>query len=449
MPPIFTSVGAGSIRTYGLIRRSAVPIPVIPVITNSVQYLLVAGGGGAGGGTGGGGGGGGLMIGVFNVSTQNVYNVAVGAGGSAGLGDGANGGRGGVSYFGINRSNNSFTVIGGGAGIHDSRTSPVNCNGGSGGGGGYNSPAVGASPGGIVQPGSTPRGTNIGNNGGSSSSQPPFFAGAGGGGANGAGGGAFSSNPQGGTGGAAFFTAISGSNTAYSGGGGGGTNNLVARGGSNGATGGNSTNDQTGTNGFTNRGGGAGAAGTNSGTSGGGGGSGIVILRWPISSNLGNATLTTGSPTYTEVSTDRVYTFTGSGTIRWGESVSITSNITSVTIYSVWGGGTRSANYTVDYSDDNVNWTTAFAGVMQSTGCGLFNGSYSTTPISNYGTHRYWRYVVGSTVSGHHPRVSRIYLSDANATTNWDLVTFTSDNCSDSGTIPGAGNSWSIDTLVT
>jgi len=35
-----------------------------------------------------------------------------------------------------------------------------------------------------------------------------------------------------------------------------------------------------------------------------------------------------------------------------------------VECYSTYSGGLRSANYTVQYSDDNSTWTTAFTGVM-------------------------------------------------------------------------------------
>jgi len=46
--------------------------------------------------------------------------------------------------------------------------------------------------------------------------------------------------------------------------------------------------------------------------------------------------------------------------------------------------------------------------------------------------YRYWRYVEGSTVDGHHPRVARIDLK--NGATLTRLITYVSDNCSDSGT---------------
>lgn len=113
--------------------------------------------------------------------------------------------------------------------------------------------------------------------------------------------------------------------------------------------------------------------------------------------------------------------------------------IINAKIYSVYNGGTRSNNYTVQYSEDNVAWTNAFSGVMQSNACGIFTG---TGGGGNYGSHKYWRYVVGSGIEQHHPRVSRIILSSA--TTDYDVVVFTSDNCADSGTIPTNGATYTL-----
>jgi hypothetical protein len=106
--------------------------------------------------------------------------------------------------------------------------------------------------------------------------------------------------------------------------------------------------------------------------------------------------------------------------------------IVSVQAYSVYGGGLRSANYTVQFSDDNSTWTTAFTGIMSNnSSCGIITGT--GVGSGTYGRHRYWRYVEGSAVVSHHPRVSRIDLIDINGTVR-NLVTYTSDNCSDSGT---------------
>ncbi len=120
--------------------------------------------------------------------------------------------------------------------------------------------------------------------------------------------------------------------------------------------------------------------------------------------------------------------------------------ITTAKIYAVYGGPgpLRTANFSVQYSDNNSSWTTAFSGQMSATGCGIFSGSVSGD--GSYGAHRYWRYVVGTTIVGHHPRVSRIILGNAVGDTT--IVTFTSDNCADSGTIPSDGSSYSYDFLA-
>lgn len=103
-----------------------------------------------------------------------------------------------------------------------------------------------------------------------------------------------------------------------------------------------------------------------------------------------------------------------------------------VECYSVFAGGLRSANYTVQYSDDNTNWTTAFNGVMSNgSSCGIITGTNRN--YNNYSKHRYWRYVEETAVVGHHPRVSRIdFITKGGA--RYNLTTYTTDNCSDSGT---------------
>jgi hypothetical protein len=66
---------------------------------------------------------------------------------------------------------------------------------------------------------------------------------------------------------------------------------------------------------------------------------------------------------------------------------------------------------------------------------------------SGNGAHRYWRFRVGSTISGHFPRVARIGLTtnEGVSGTDYDVVVYTADNCADSGTIPGDGTSFSYD----
>ena len=68
---------------------------------------------------------------------------------------------------------------------------------------------------------------------------------------------------------------------------------------------------------------------------------------------------------------------------------------------------------------------------------------YKLEPTSNAGSHRYWRYTVGSSTN-HHPRVSKIYLVKSDGSKE-NFVSFTSDNCSDTGDIPTQGTVYDID----
>jgi len=77
-----------------------------------------------------------------------------------------------------------------------------------------------------------------------------------------------------------------------------------------------------------------------------------------------------------------------------------------------------------------------------------FNPSTGNLSISGYlvtGGYRYWRYVVGSATNGHHPRTARIILTSSGTGIDTDIAVFTSDNCSDSGTIPSDGTTYSYD----
>ena len=95
--------------------------------------------------------------------------------------------------------------------------------------------------------------------------------------------------------------------------------------------------------------------------------------------------------------------------------------------YSVFGASARAANITIQWSDDNSNWFTAYSTTMDNgdpVGCGIVNsGNYATETDANVlkiGKHRYWRYVEGSAITGHHPRVSRIglYVPNYSGTVN-------------------------------
>ena len=123
-------------------------------------------------------------------------------------------------------------------------------------------------------------------------------------------------------------------------------------------------------------------------------------------------------------------------------------NFNEARIYSSYGSGLRSSNYTVEYSDDNSNWSVAFGGVMSNnTATGLQQGTKTTN--NNITTkHRYWRYVVGSAVASHHPRVSRIQLGEGSPVTTYHTIHQpVTDNTSDSGNIPsGSNNTIKVDT---
>jgi hypothetical protein len=106
---------------------------------------------------------------------------------------------------------------------------------------------------------------------------------------------------------------------------------------------------------------------------------------------------------------------------------------TGLQIYSCYNGGSRGGNYTIYYSDDNINFTAAFSGNVSSSACGIIAGS--GTGDGSYGYRHYWKFTMTGVTNGHFPRSSRIDLLAGN--TVYNLITFASDNCSDTGKIPG------------
>jgi hypothetical protein len=258
----FTNIGATNFQVQSLGNAS------------SFEYLIV-GGGGAGGsaennqGLAGGGGAGGILAGNFTPSTI-TYSVVIGAGatGTSGSSAGLNGNP--SSVFGL-------TALGGGAG--GNWWNPIRTGGASGGGGGNQD--GGNNVGGIGTP---PQG----NNGGNGSAYNGGFPNASGGGGGGGWGsiGQASTGGAGGPGGNGYTSAISGTVTTYAAGGGGtGTDRGGAPGGTSGAIGNSASGN--GTSAANNRGGGGGAAGNrnNGAFTAGNGGSGIVIIRYPITVN--------------------------------------------------------------------------------------------------------------------------------------------------------------------
>jgi len=251
----------------------------------SATYFIVAGGGAGSQDRGGGGGGGGYVTGTTSLTQGTVYTVTVGAGGTA------NGGSG---------SDSSITGL----------TAAV----GGGGGGAYGNGIAGGSGGGAGYTGSGGAGTSgQGNAGGNAYNNASTIAdGGGGGGASAVGGNGVSNTA--GSGGAGVATSISGSSVTYAGGGGGSFDNrtpgTAGSGGSGGGGAGGALNSN-GTAGTANTGGGGGGgSGGIPAMNGANGGSGIVIISVPTANYSGT---TTGSPTVTTNGSNKVLTFTGSG----------------------------------------------------------------------------------------------------------------------------------------
>ena len=302
-----------------------------------ISYLVAAGGGGAAGPgyeASAGGGAGGVRGGnsspytiYFNQTPGTTYTVTIGGGG-AGTGNAVPGmgtassvsGTGLTTITASGGAGTNYTTGGiagksggcgsGAQGQDFGGTSGTTYSGGAGNSGAY-SPAEGYS-------------------GGNSSSSfvggPNAYYGNGGSGGGGGGSGYVTGAywngsqvvKQGAYGGSGKYFA----EDAYSywgGGGGAGSKNYGVSGYNNGGTGGGGRGYNTGTyaqsnsSGTANTGGGGGAGG--GGYTGGSGGSGVVLFAYP--SQFGTAVSTTGSPTYTDNGTYKIYKFTGSGSIRF------------------------------------------------------------------------------------------------------------------------------------
>lgn len=245
-----------------------------PSGVSSIDVLIVAGGGGGGisageaSGAGAGGAGGLIFETDYDVSSKTNISVVVGDGGGVGSintdDDGSNG---------DNSEFDNLDAIGGGGGGGRNRNGLT---GGSGGGGGRT--GVGAS-------GTSGQGNAGGDGEGGIGDNPG--GGGGGYGSPGDNGVIDSHGGDGGDGGdfSSYFGTDFGDNGWFSGGGGGGisgTANTPGVGG-NGGGGGGGNHDEDGLDGMVNTGGGGGGGGRGGSTLAGKGGSGIVLIRYPLS----------------------------------------------------------------------------------------------------------------------------------------------------------------------
>lgn len=371
----------------------------------NVEFLIVGGGGSAGSALyhSGGGGGGGFVQGSMYIPA-GTYTVTVGAGGAN---PGSN------TLKGNNGNNSSFNGIvaygGGGAGVYACVTGRDGANGG---GGGAQAGVVGLGGLGCLGQGYI-GGCYNGNDSGNKTGGGGAGAFGNGGVGNGSG-----TNGGGGNGMPSFI-----SNTLiYYGGGGGGSTECVSIKTTGGWGGGGQGNYNFGQDGTANSGGGGGAGERVSPAIGGSGGSGIVYIKYKTNNSTG--------PIGQIVTNCLVYYADADNIVSYPGLVNIVGAKISSTFGNV-SGAWRASCYSVQYSSDNSTWNTAFTGIMSNNGnFGIQSGTSSlTTPV---GPYRYWRYVEGTSICNHHPRVSRIMLTDANGN-DYVICKYTNDNVSDVG----------------
>jgi hypothetical protein len=267
----------------------------------TARFMMIGGGGSGGARHGGGGGAGGMIEGTLNL-TATTYPISIGAGGTGKFADQQ-------GNDGANTTFNSLTALGGGGGGSWENSQRNGRPGGSGGGGSEVGPGAGGA---TTQPGSASGG--FGNVGGASQDAGTGH-GSGGGGAGTAGTKVFT-NFRSGPGGGGRTSTIYGRTYFFAGGGGGGSweagdPSTGGQGGAGGGGGGgqarsdfagpgggmtpnagspgivgipNSSGGDAGAN-SGGGGGGGGAYPPNTGyesTRGGNGGSGIVVIRYPL-----------------------------------------------------------------------------------------------------------------------------------------------------------------------
>ena len=315
-----------------------------------VEYLIVGGGGGGGADMGGGGGGGGVLEGNSTVSA-GTYPIVVGAGGLSSGQPYSSRNSNSRGQSGANSTAFGVTALGGGggAGIHDNNNAPALSGFASGGG------ASGRNA--NWAPGTAGQGNRGGTTGGS------WYAGGGGGagavGSNGRGGsGAFGGNGKpssilgttywfGGGGGASGYSASAGFGGRGGGGGGGrwsaGVNGAGGLDGLNPGGGGTgSTTSGRGGSGGANTGGGAGGHAHQAAANFRSGGSGIVVVRYPITDVVQSIVSATGG-TLSVIEDEgilyAVHQFTSVGTTTFEIQRIGDEETNNIIEYMVIGGG--------------------------------------------------------------------------------------------------------------
>lgn len=367
----------------------------VPANVSTVEVLVVGGGGGGGSEHGGGGGGGGVVYqAAYAVTPGASIPVTVGGGGAGGTYSATNGG-GGDGVTGSNSIFGSLVAFGGGGGTAYKNSASYNAavgkNGGSGGGGGPSNP-------GFVQGNTTtPWGStglqSLGGEGvlgqGSNGGIGGFpsiggnYTGGGGGGAGGPGGNSGAS-PLDSFGGPGRAFDISGTLTYYGGGGGSsyyGSATSAPGGIGGGGASGNSSSFP-GVAGSSNTGGGGGGSYDNAGSTavGGTGGSGIVIVRYALTS--ASTTPTAQSRFNTLAGTLEIYGTRNNWKIQSTNENIVTNGLVMHLDGSRYTGGTTWYDLTT-----NNNHVTLYNGPTSSTSNGgnvLFDGSNDYGQVTTF-----------------------------------------------------------------
>ena len=107
------------------------------------------------------------------------------------------------------------------------------------------------------------------------------------------------------------------------------------------------------------------------------------------------------------------------------------------------GGSYGTNGFYLKFADNSAATAAAIGKDSSGNGNNWTPNNLVATSAPYTGTHRYWKAVVETYPTSHFPRSARFVLSNSGGDTT--IHTFTSDNCSDVGTIPIPGDSYSYD----